>query len=143
MPLRITVFTYEYEHPKTRLIGMTKLVQFYENYLSHTYGDVHSIVISSVDCKNPLMWIDEVRRCYSPSTLTRLLRSSDVETRRSATWAYRSRTPQPQSPSSAMPTSHRKPRTSRGHRSCLRPHRTRWGLRTRSRSLPSSSCVDK
>ena len=66
---------------------MTKLVQFYENYLSHTYGDIHSIVISSVDCKNPMIWIDEVRRYYSSSTLTRLLKSSDVETRRAATWA--------------------------------------------------------
>lgn len=66
---------------------MTKLHQFYENYLAQTYGDTYSIAISSIDCKNPLRWIEEVRRVYSLATLTRLLASSQVETRRAATWA--------------------------------------------------------
>jgi tetratricopeptide (TPR) repeat protein len=66
---------------------MTKLLQFYENYIAQTYGDIHSIVISSIECRNPLRWIDEVKRHYSTATLLRLLTSSDMEIRRASAWA--------------------------------------------------------
>jgi tetratricopeptide (TPR) repeat protein len=66
---------------------MTKLLQFYENYLNHTHQDSRAVVISSVDCSNPLRWIDEVRRYYSRATLQRLLASQSSSIRTAAAWA--------------------------------------------------------
>ncbi|MCU0716368.1 MAG: bacterial transcriptional activator domain-containing protein [Pirellula sp.] len=66
---------------------MTKLLQFYENYLADSYGDPLSVVISAEENRNSMRWIDQVGKHYSSATLMRLLDSTEVQTRRAATWA--------------------------------------------------------
>ncbi|MCU0711031.1 MAG: tetratricopeptide repeat protein [Pirellula sp.] len=68
---------------------MTKLNDFFENYLAQTIGDDHTIVISTVEGRTPLYWVDRVRELYSPATLERLLASNQPDTRRAAAWALR------------------------------------------------------
>jgi tetratricopeptide (TPR) repeat protein len=68
---------------------MTRLNEFFENYLSETYGDDHTIVLSTIEGRNPLYWVEQVRKLYTPATLERLLSSTETETRRAASWALR------------------------------------------------------
>lgn len=66
---------------------MTKLLQFYSNYLTATRGESGTAVALAEPTQTSEQWIDEVARHYSLVTLERMLTAYDSKTRRAAAWA--------------------------------------------------------
>ena len=66
---------------------MTKLLQFYSNYLAATREEPGSINCPTQTNDYASQWVAEVSNHYNLSTLSRMLASSESRTRRAAAWA--------------------------------------------------------